>query len=288
MTFDHWLVVPATRFNLTGQSITQLNSRSWTRNGSLVINFCVGSVRQNGAYRLQLATAKFLELGQTEDDAMTGGAVAPMPGVVDKVVVSPGDIVKAGDPVAVIIAMKMEVCLLCWWFYQLKVCLLCWWFYELCVFVLPWFDAVGWATGRASWPVKMFCHNSSQEFTFGQGCARGIDNSSQGEIETETKAFRARDRDKAKAYRLRWDRAKALLRLKTALRPRRQERSHIPGNYGQMCQLNKQMNVCMYVSVIRCLNSMSTYFLSHFTCSLLIPSLPLIKQRQRYCMYVCM
>ena len=35
-------------------------------------------------------------------------AVAPMPGVVEKVSVSPGDEVKAGDPLVVMIAMKME------------------------------------------------------------------------------------------------------------------------------------------------------------------------------------
>ena len=67
---------------------------------------------QNGAYRLQLTAAKFLEQAKTEGSATAGGAVAPMPGVVDKVIVKPGDHVKAGDPVAVIIAMKMEVC--CW------------------------------------------------------------------------------------------------------------------------------------------------------------------------------
>ena len=71
--------------------------------------FLFVSVRQNGAYRLQLATAKFLELEQAECAATAAGAVAPMPGVVDKVIVMPGDSVKAGDPVAVIIAMKMEV-----------------------------------------------------------------------------------------------------------------------------------------------------------------------------------
>lgn len=39
----------------------------------------------------------------------SGGAVAPMPGVVEKVFVSPGQTVEAGDPLVVMIAMKMEV-----------------------------------------------------------------------------------------------------------------------------------------------------------------------------------
>ena len=38
-----------------------------------------------------------------------GGAVAPMPGVVEKVAVKPGDTVQEGDPLVVMIAMKMEV-----------------------------------------------------------------------------------------------------------------------------------------------------------------------------------
>ena len=36
-------------------------------------------------------------------------ALAPMPGVVDKVYVQPGDVVEEGQPMLVMIAMKMEV-----------------------------------------------------------------------------------------------------------------------------------------------------------------------------------
>ena len=49
---------------------------------------------------------------EAEDVGATGGdvAVAPMPGVVEKLCVTVGDTVKMGDPLFIIIAMKMEVC----------------------------------------------------------------------------------------------------------------------------------------------------------------------------------
>ncbi|KAF6205106.1 hypothetical protein GE061_019273 [Apolygus lucorum] len=43
-----------------------------------------------------------------DDEVATGGATCPMPGLIDKVFVSPGDVVKPGDRLAVMIAMKME------------------------------------------------------------------------------------------------------------------------------------------------------------------------------------
>ena len=39
----------------------------------------------------------------------SSGAVAPMPGTVEKVHVKTGDQVQTGDPLVVMIAMKMEV-----------------------------------------------------------------------------------------------------------------------------------------------------------------------------------
>lgn len=56
---------------------------------------------------MRLATPKFLKAVHGEGD--NGGAVAPMPGVIEKISVQPGQNVEAGDPLVVMIAMKMEV-----------------------------------------------------------------------------------------------------------------------------------------------------------------------------------
>lgn len=63
---------------------------------------------ENGKTELSIVPPKFLS--QQNGDDSTGGSkvVSPMPGVLDKIHVQPGDAVQAGDPVAVIIAMKME------------------------------------------------------------------------------------------------------------------------------------------------------------------------------------
>ena len=62
---------------------------------------------QSGSYNLSLPVPKFVT---AQRSAATGsGAVAPMPGTVEKVNVAVGDEVKAGDPLVVMIAMKMEV-----------------------------------------------------------------------------------------------------------------------------------------------------------------------------------
>jgi len=66
---------------------------------------------QDGSYQFSLPVPKFMSM-EAEDVGATGGdvAVAPMPGVMEKLCVSVGDTVKTGDPLFVIIAMKMEVC----------------------------------------------------------------------------------------------------------------------------------------------------------------------------------
>ncbi|KAH3790134.1 hypothetical protein DPMN_168329 [Dreissena polymorpha] len=43
------------------------------------------------------------------EGASLGDAVAPMPGVIEKVSVTPGQAVEKGDPLVVMIAMKMEI-----------------------------------------------------------------------------------------------------------------------------------------------------------------------------------
>ena len=47
-------------------------------------------------------------LSQQISGGSLGSAIAPMPGVIEKVNVAAGDQVEAGDPLVVMIAMKME------------------------------------------------------------------------------------------------------------------------------------------------------------------------------------
>ncbi len=61
-----------------------------------------------GSHELRLRVPKFVTRGSATAGG-GGGAVAPMPGVVEKVAVVPGDRVQLGDPLVVMIAMKMEV-----------------------------------------------------------------------------------------------------------------------------------------------------------------------------------
>lgn len=65
---------------------------------------------QNGRTEITEVLPKFLsELSSSESDVSSEStAVSPMPGICDKILVKPGDQVEAKQPVAVIIAMKME------------------------------------------------------------------------------------------------------------------------------------------------------------------------------------
>lgn len=74
-----------------------------------MLSFCL----QSGGWKVSVPAPKFeSELGNVA--GASGGAVAPMPGVVEKVFVSPGQKVVAGDPLVVMIAMKMEVSVCDW------------------------------------------------------------------------------------------------------------------------------------------------------------------------------
>ena len=62
---------------------------------------------EHGSTKFERKLPKFLT--QKSSSAGSGdSAVAPMPGVVEKINVQEGDDVKAGDPLVVMIAMKME------------------------------------------------------------------------------------------------------------------------------------------------------------------------------------
>ncbi|KAJ4438069.1 Methylcrotonoyl-CoA carboxylase subunit alpha, mitochondrial, partial [Periplaneta americana] len=64
---------------------------------------------KDGSCRFSLPVPKFMTQQMVGGGASGGDtAVAPMPGVVEKLFVRSGDIVKLGDPLLVIIAMKME------------------------------------------------------------------------------------------------------------------------------------------------------------------------------------
>lgn len=63
---------------------------------------------QSGKYEFNFEQPTFLHEEGDEQYGSTNKAVAPMPGVIEKILVKAGDVIKKGDSVFVLIAMKME------------------------------------------------------------------------------------------------------------------------------------------------------------------------------------
>ncbi|KAJ8960836.1 hypothetical protein NQ318_020132 [Aromia moschata] len=64
---------------------------------------------ENGKIQFDLYQPKFASEDETESPAGNPNrATAPIPGIIEKLLVEPGDLVKKGDPLFVMIAMKME------------------------------------------------------------------------------------------------------------------------------------------------------------------------------------
>lgn len=64
---------------------------------------------QDGKVQFSIPQTKYLSQQDEESSfGFTNKAVAPMPGVLDKILVKSGDQVKKGDSIFVLIAMKME------------------------------------------------------------------------------------------------------------------------------------------------------------------------------------
>ncbi|XP_074657501.1 methylcrotonoyl-CoA carboxylase subunit alpha, mitochondrial-like [Tubulanus polymorphus] len=77
-----------------------------TKSNVVILDNTIHLFTAEGSHKFELPTPKFML-----SDSQTGGAgaaVAPMPGVIEKVSVKPGDTVEQGDPLLVMIAMKME------------------------------------------------------------------------------------------------------------------------------------------------------------------------------------
>lgn len=62
---------------------------------------------QEGKYDLTLPIPSYLK--SKDESGFSEDVLAPMPGVIEKVLVTPGTQVQKGDPLVVMIAMKMEV-----------------------------------------------------------------------------------------------------------------------------------------------------------------------------------
>ncbi|XP_071439509.1 methylcrotonoyl-CoA carboxylase subunit alpha, mitochondrial-like [Hetaerina americana] len=96
--------------NLDGSISLVCNIGGGIHKSKIVISDAdVAIFTRDSSHKLSLKSPSFLaELSGDSSGISSGSAVAPMPGVVEKVLVSDGDVVKAGDPLLIMIAMKME------------------------------------------------------------------------------------------------------------------------------------------------------------------------------------
>lgn len=62
---------------------------------------------QNGKTELPIKPSKYLT-SSDDSESSKSSLSAPLPGIIDKIFVNVGDEVKAGQSIAIIIAMKME------------------------------------------------------------------------------------------------------------------------------------------------------------------------------------
>lgn len=104
-----WLNVKATRKPHENRFLLQTNINGHVSCFNTVIES--GSIAlydDSGLTSAEVVQPKFVTADSAMEGANAGSVIAPMPGVLDKVFVKPGDSVKAGTPLAVLIAMKME------------------------------------------------------------------------------------------------------------------------------------------------------------------------------------